>query len=347
MIQIQNEIITLPQYPNISFMKLIREDGNHKYTIIDRKFEDKILKCKWYYNTQTGYVQGDPRTNKYTLHKFIMKECMGLDCPDRHSVDHINWKKLDNRSCNLRYASQAVQNANREIRCDKTSTPMTELQAIGIHEYPRHLRFDDSTERFVIDSHPQLKKEGKSNVNSTRKGGILNKYYDICMKGIQLDNEFYEERVKNDEGFTKKFKSYLLIAVHFNNIEENTFKFNLETPKHLQSFEDYVHLLEMSVKIESNCKNIQTGNEEATIVYNGDIKAQDKSLTLTKDMIPKYVSFTKETDKRGCKFTYNRKMPDGKKISKELSTGSKLVSLKEKYEEMQNNLKIFQEGTVQ
>jgi hypothetical protein len=50
---------------------------------------------------------------------------------------------------------------------------------------------------------------------------------------------------------------------------------------------------------------------------------------LKKEMLPQYVSFVKETDKRGCKFEIA--LPNQKRIS---TSGSKKVSLKCKYNEM-------------
>ena len=54
----KNNLIHLDQFPDISFMELMRKDGSTYYTIFDRQFEEKILKYKWNYNSHKGYVMG-------------------------------------------------------------------------------------------------------------------------------------------------------------------------------------------------------------------------------------------------------------------------------------------------
>ena len=58
---------------------------------------------------------------------------------------------------------------------------------------------------------------------------------------------------------------------------------------------------------------------------------------LQKNMLPRYVNFCKETDKRGCKFEIA--IPNKKRVC---TSGSKKVSLKAKYNEMLNLLESTQ-----
>ena len=50
-------------------------------------------------------------------------------------------------------------------------------------------------------------------------------------------------------------------------------------------------------------------------------------MVLKKEMIPLYVTFIKENEKRGCKFTYDEKYA-GVKISAQLSGSSKKRTLR-------------------
>lgn len=63
--------------------------------------------------------------------------------------------------------------------------------------------------------------------------------------------------------------------------------------------------------------------------------AEDETLVLKRSMMPPHVNFVKETDKRGCKFEVT--IPGKKRVS---TSGSKAVSLKEKYEAM---LRLYEE----
>ena len=56
------------------------------------------------------------------------------------------------------------------MRIDRNAV-LESLQNIGITEYPRHVRYDGSEERFLIESsHPGL---DKKRINGTRKGTIV------------------------------------------------------------------------------------------------------------------------------------------------------------------------------
>lgn len=64
----------------------------------------------WYLDTN-GYAKcdlwGRRGGMKVLMHRLI------LLAPDTATVDHANGTKLDNRRCNLRFATQSQQNANR------------------------------------------------------------------------------------------------------------------------------------------------------------------------------------------------------------------------------------------
>jgi hypothetical protein len=353
MVHIPNKVVTFEtEFPNVTFMQV----SDDAWTIIDERFQEKILKYKWYLQTTSGYIAhrfkstGDiPVANNKThmyLHQFIMQSCLGIE-PNQegYSVDHINWKKPDNRSINLRYVSQSVQNTNREMFHDRKKPPQ-ELIDLGISEFPKHLRYDNSQSRFIIEKHPQLLAEGKKQISGTRKGSMLNRYYDVILKGIELDKTFSIEQHQMNSVFLEAFHSFTKIANHFNENMEGEAVFDVKLPQVRPTFQGHSHLIGSQHDI--NTQFTVVSKEAKGIVSNGNVVCEDDSMTLTKDMIPKYVSFSKETEKRGCKFTYNRKISVRKmysremsytKVSKELSSGSKLISLKVKFETMCDNLK--------
>lgn len=87
-----------------------------------------------------------------------------------------------------------------------------------------------------------------------------------------------------------------------------------------------------------------SGSEKPDYVKSYDkdpnVLKTDGDFVLKRDMIPKYVNFVKETDKRGCKFEiYIRSVTGQKRWS---TSGSKKVSLENKY-----NAMISQYNTMQ
>lgn len=339
MLKMKNEIIHIQNLPDVTFMKV----GENKFTIIDRKFENDILKHRWFMNN--GYVfcklKNANTTGEY-LHRYIMLNCLGLQPKEGESVDHINWKKMDNRQSNLRFASQSLQNRNRDVRSDQRRVqPQPELQELGIDEYPKGVRYDPTEKRFVIDKHPQLTKEGKKTKSSTRKGSLLNKYYDICMKGHEMD-KMQSDNVNSSSAFITSFSHYLYTVELFNQETGNHDIFDKKLPQVRPTFESHAKLLEFHNKVTVNYTNEVDKDE---IVYNADVKDADASMVLKQDMIPQHVTYNKAKPGRGSKFTYEQKY-NGKKISKQLSSGKRDKTLKEKYDEMIVKHREFVEGEL-
>lgn len=181
------------------------------YAIYDYKFHKEISCLSWHIHSTTGYINHtvnntfaekypDYKSSSIYLHQFIMQYCIKSD-KVYDTIDHINWQKNDNRSKNLRWASQSEQNNNRSSRSDK-KIPMQELIDIGIKEYPKYIRYDNSQERYVIEKHPILIKMVENKLikkpikNGTRTGDITNKFKNICNIGIDLDNQ-YDVNYKN------------------------------------------------------------------------------------------------------------------------------------------------------
>jgi hypothetical protein len=86
-------------------------------------------------------------------------------------------------------ATQSEQNSNRHTRADK-KPPCEEIQALGITELPKHVRWDKTEKKFIIEKHPVLLDEvqhgirkkacmsGSKSVTLT----ILQKYQDILAR---------------------------------------------------------------------------------------------------------------------------------------------------------------------
>ena len=86
----------------------------HKQIILDD--EDKWLLEKYSWSLDShGYAQSRSNRKCGLLHKFI------LPAKDGFIIDHINRNPLDNRRCNLRYATKQQNNFNSSIRKDNTS----------------------------------------------------------------------------------------------------------------------------------------------------------------------------------------------------------------------------------
>lgn len=193
--------------------------------VFDSAFYDFITTHKLYFSKYTGYLT----TSNKLVHRIIAEKggFQGLDDKSL-SIDHINWFKLDNRVCNLRMATQAQQNSNRASRSDKEK-PHNELIDIGVDDLPRHVRWDTSENKFIIEKHPVLLQEvedgfrKKPALSGTKKQGlsIVEKYNDIIDKLNMLDlrhddahKEFVGKRdaLRNEYFYITEFvKSYFLM----------------------------------------------------------------------------------------------------------------------------------------
>ena len=94
-----------------------------KYAIIDIEDYDLVSQYKWYSgyekSSQSFYAKANMKVGEKIiierLHRLILSAKKG------EIVDHINGNTLDNRRCNLRFASAAENIRNSRRRCTNTS----------------------------------------------------------------------------------------------------------------------------------------------------------------------------------------------------------------------------------
>ena len=87
----------------------------NKFALVDAIDFDFLNKWKWFADKarHTWYAANKPRNGwKIYMHRVILARKLG------HSkqVDHINGNGLDNRRCNLRYATNRQNHQNQKIR---------------------------------------------------------------------------------------------------------------------------------------------------------------------------------------------------------------------------------------
>lgn len=156
----------------------------------------KKTNITWYCH-QIGYVCATVYNEKDKSFKYLHNELLTnfIQNDDINlSVDHINRDKLDNRLENLRWASQSLQNTNRDkVSRHKNAREIPqELIDAGITKFPKYITYNyeiydkekkSSRSFFRIENHPSYPNTWSSKSN---KVNIIDKYNEI----IQLLNNF-------------------------------------------------------------------------------------------------------------------------------------------------------------
>lgn len=162
--------------------------------------DDFVLQKNKVYIQPNGYAYMHLTTDhQQTLHSLIFGNMVG------QTIDHINWIKTDNRKSNLRHVSMSIQNENRTIRRDKIC-PFEEIKKLGIDNYPRGIRWDNSENKFVID---YLDGTIISGTKST-KVSLINKFRDILEKYLkiyEIDKGFIELRIQLAQEYNQLIKA--------------------------------------------------------------------------------------------------------------------------------------------
>ena len=145
------------------------------HTLIDTKYEEHIMMFRWNRHSTKKYITceinsvnhkliqqlGFDYTHgaKMLLHRFIMELSKVPNVDNLDYVDHINRETFDNREKNLRWASQSLQNTNRDTK-KRVNVP----EGIDPSEIPKYVVWYDVVEKnlrrkfFKIERHPALTK---------------------------------------------------------------------------------------------------------------------------------------------------------------------------------------------
>jgi hypothetical protein len=198
------------EFDGCEYIVLAWKDIINTPIVYDTRFDAMLCIHNWYVAKGVGYAY-EKKTDK-TMHSTICKFANVFTYDDR-TIDHKNWYKLDNRLANLRMATQAEQNANRTTRSDKKPPHQCLIEA-GITELPRHIRWDNSETKFVIEKHPLLLIEvqqgirQKPQISGTKQNRltILQKYQDIVIKLNALDMRLNDKTMEQFQQEREKLK---------------------------------------------------------------------------------------------------------------------------------------------
>jgi hypothetical protein len=148
-------------------------DGVKHSVLMRRGDYDNTLPTIFIHANGYPYLAVD--SSNRTHHSIVVKR-RGDVIPEGHNIDHINWKKNDNRSENLRVVPYSEQNVNRTERKDKRPPP-EEFVSLGILSLPRRMRWDVTEQKFVVDL-------PTGNLSGTKSQGVtvVNRFRDCCKK---------------------------------------------------------------------------------------------------------------------------------------------------------------------
>jgi len=295
-----------------------------KHVIVyDSKYDEEISSYDWSIHS-TGYIIN--KTFGY-MHSLIalLSKIMTNQTNSELSIDHINEYKLDNRTKNLRLATQSEQNANRCTRSDKIQ-PCEDLKNAGVTELPKYVRWDNSEKKFIIEGHPELQKEvrqgirKKATMSGTKstKLTVLQKYQDILARLDDLNKDY-----KETDDFRKikmqnktEYEEICRCVFEYDGISYDNEKEKIDN------------------EIKTQRATVTGKKKESTLPEDCGVKHED---------IPKYCYYKPKSEKRGDKFiidkhpglinTGKRQWSTTEKIS--LSTLEKFQQLLEKYAELE------------
>jgi hypothetical protein len=318
------------------FMALYWRALNGRPVVYDAEYDLQVLKNNGWSLSGTGYMYN----HTINMHKLI-EQLAKLE-GEGQTVDHINGYKLDNRARNLRKAMQCDQNSNRGSRSDKLP-PCEELQAACVTELPRHVRWDKTEKKFVIEKHPQLIKDVENGVRSkaTMSGSksvklsIIEKYQDILARLKELDDAAYSEtnaqfkQLKKD--LTKEYEEICRCIELFYKPDLNSITQSTTDDQQSETHVQVVQTKPTIVAVKHTCAGKKSVSK---LPENCQVKHED---------IPKYCYYSAKSDKRSDSFTINRHpqlIAEGNKTWSttsrvDVSTHDKFLKLIEKYNELE------------
>ena len=163
------------------------------YFIIDSADKERVQEHHWCVvakNYVGYYVMHDGKRKSICMHNFIMHRMEFLGKGQESSYDHINGVGFDNRRCNLRFASQSLQNRNTKERARRvTNLP----DGISLDELPRNIWYMPANgshgDRFVVEL------KGIPDVGNLEVKTTSSKHVDARTKldeAIRIKNELLE-----------------------------------------------------------------------------------------------------------------------------------------------------------
>lgn len=292
--------------------------------VFDEEFDDLISEFNWsvyQYPMITHHVNSKYHTYQYMHQMIITAIDPAILSIKGNTVDHINGYKRDNRRENLRVVTMSVQNANRPSRSDK-KPPHPDLIALGIAELPRHVRWDNTETKFVIENHPTLinrVEKGiikRPSVSGTKSVSctVVQKYQDIIARLDELDREWTQTK---PETIDMKEKKRSLTREYIDIV--NSLLMAEGKP-----------LLEHS---RTDKNDGQIALERRTMPNRKQPDRFPPDCGVTSDMMPPGTYYCPEKENKGDKFTIDIHPVTKKRVSLS-STGSQQVFTMDKYEQM-------------
>jgi len=177
--------------------------GNNTYTYFSvEDYNDVInpslnIYTTWHFE-KVGYIMTKNYPNKkgtgIYLHQVICKKHNEKKYVTQ-SVDHINRNKLDNRIENLRFASQSLQNSNRD-KCKRKVNAIPLPDGLTQNDLPKYVIYykekygpnkDKVREWFNIEKHPKLEEKKRWSTSKSMNIIIRNKLDQVKKKLEELE----------------------------------------------------------------------------------------------------------------------------------------------------------------
>ena len=161
---------------------------------------------------KNGYIAGRVDGVQTYLHRFLM----GSSDNSSLSIDHINRDKFDNRIENLRFATQSLQNSNRD-KCDRKYNAqllppqISQMQILRYCYYCSEIMNKGTDNEYIrdffrIEKHPNLNKKCLSTSKSV-KVSIVDKLKEAYKIIEQLDNNEYSKIDKKLPQYVRMYDS--------------------------------------------------------------------------------------------------------------------------------------------
>jgi hypothetical protein len=173
-------------------------EGMTQPILYDSIYDRDISEYEWYLDGNGNTVRAHgPENGMIRMNILVGRDqaklpnTRDITCP----IVHINEIPTDNRAINLVCSPANNPIVPQAVRSDRHAPPQIFIDS-GINEFPRYLRWSDTAEMFIIESHPVLKKEvvdgirKKPVVNGTRskKFTPMEKFADALARLNELDN---------------------------------------------------------------------------------------------------------------------------------------------------------------